>query len=269
VGPQLDRIEAGPAEGDTLLFIHYFGLRNREALQRIGTWRDEGVQVIEDCVQAALTTSIGVHGDYAITSLRKLLPVPDGALLASRKPVAFTAEPSSEEFVVAKLAGKLLRGASVDDALYLRLFEHAEALLDDARPRHMSWLSDRLLRAADLESAAVRRRTNWTHLTEALRQSPRLRGLVPLFDTLGDGEAPLGLPVCVPRNQRDVLRRHLAQQRIFCAVHWPLDHLPTGTFAAERALAAELLTLPIDQRYASPDMARVVEALEAFPGDLA
>jgi dTDP-4-amino-4,6-dideoxygalactose transaminase len=269
VGPQLRAVDADPQAGDTLLFVHYFGHRHHAAADASAGWRAQGVRIVEDCVQAGLTASIGTHGDYAVTSLRKLLAVPDGALLASPASVALDADPSSEEFVVAKLAGKLLRGARADDASYLRLFAHAEALLEDARPRRMSWLSDRLLRAADLASAAVRRRTNWTQLGKALRQTPRLRGLAPLFDTLGEGEAPLGLPVRVPRDQRDALRRHLAQQRIFCAVHWPLEHLPPGTFAQERALSTQLLTLPIDQRYGARDMARVVEALEAFPGDLA
>jgi hypothetical protein len=75
--------------------------------------------------------------------------------------------------------------------------------------------------------------------------------------------------VRVPASKRDALRTHLAGQRIYCAVHWPLDHLSADGFEAERRLAAEVLTLPIDQRYGPGDLARIIAALEAFPGGLA
>jgi hypothetical protein len=269
VGPQLGDLGADPQPGDTLLFIHYFGHRNRAAVAASQAWRSAGVRVIEDCVQAGLTASIGTHGDHAVTSLRKLLPVPDGALLASVTPVAVDAAPPSDSFVVARLAAKLLRGARAEDASYLRLIESSEQSLELAGPRCMSWFSDRLLRAIDLPAAAARRRANWTTLFGALKDTPRLRGLVPLFADLDDGEVPLGLPVRVPASKRDALRTHLAGQRIYCAVHWPLDHLSADGFEAERRLAAEVLTLPIDQRYGPGDLARIIAALEAFPGGLA
>lgn len=268
VGSRLRRIDARPAENDTLLFIHYFGHRNVAALEAIAGWRAQGVRIVEDCVQAGLTTAVGTHGDYAVSSLRKLLPPPDGALLASRAPLGADAAPSSEAFVTAKVAGKLLRSARADDETFLRLFEHAESLLEGAPPRRMSWISEQLLRAADLATVAARRRSNWTSLRERLRSSSRLRVLTPVIDVLDTGEVPLGLPVWVPGGQRNVLRRHLEQHRIYCAVHWGLEHLPKGEFDDECALSRALLTLPIDQRCDDRDLDRLVEALQAFPGDL-
>ena len=267
VGPDLVAVDAAPAPGDTLLFIHYFGHRNRGALARVGQWRAASVRVIEDCAQAGLTEGVGTHGDYAVSSLRKLLPVPDGALLASRLPVASEAGASDEEFISAKIAGKLLRGARGPAEIYLRLFEHAECRLDAASPRHLSWLSGQLLRNADLGLAAARRRRNWSSLRAALAGSPKLRGLSPLFHELDPGDVPLGFPVRVGHGQRDALRRHLASREIYCAVHWALDHVP-GEFENERGLSGSLLTLPSDQRYDSADMERLVEALQSFPGDL-
>jgi dTDP-4-amino-4,6-dideoxygalactose transaminase len=268
VGPDLEHVEARPANGDVLLIIHYFGWRNRFALNQIETLRAGGVRIIEDCVQAGLTSAIGTHGDYAVSSLRKLLPQPDGALLASRLPVAADAAPSDEGFISAKVVGKLLRGARAADDTYLRVFEHAESLLDPLVPRRMSWLSGQLLRATDLGTVTTRRRSNWEFLRDGLSLSTKLSGLLPLFDTLDDGEVPLGFPVRVPRGQRNALRRYLRDRRIYCAVHWTLDHLPSGDFAEERKLSAALLTLPLDQRYQTHDLELLLDALQSFPGDL-
>ncbi len=268
VGSDLAGMEVHPENGDTLLFIHYFGHRNTGALGRLEALRAAGVAVVEDCVQAALTEGIGKDSDYGVSSLRKLLPQPDGALLASRRPVTPDAAPSSEAFVSAKVAGKLLRGAGAADETYLRLFEHAECHLLPVVPRQMSWLSGRLLRKTDLEAVANRRRANWVFLRAALRRSESVAGLSLVFDTLGEGEVPLGLPVRVPRGQRDSLRRYLAGHGIYCAIHWALTHLPSGEFAEERAVSDALLTLPIDQRYDSRHLERLVDALQSFPGDL-
>jgi hypothetical protein len=268
VGLGLQSIDAEPATGDTFLFIHYFGHRNRAAIARVPAWRADAVHVVEDCAQAGLSEGVGTHGDYAVSSLRKLLPLPDGALLASQLPLSFEAAESDEEFIDAKVAGKLLRGARAPADTYLRLFEHAESRLRPAHPRRMSWLAMQLLRGMDLGRVRERRCRNWRFLFDALRSTPALEGVEPLLPSLDDGDVPLGLPVRVPRGQRDALRRHLAGHEIYCPIHWPLEHVPAHEFVAERSLSTSVLTLPLDQRYDVAQLARIVDALQSFPGDL-
>ena len=265
-GARLDRVGAEPRAGDALLFIHYFGRLHREALERAARWRSASVTVIEDCVQAPLTDGVGRAGDYVLNSWRKLLPQPDGALLGARAPLDDSLDPPDEAFVSARSAGKLLRGAGADASQFLPLFDESEARLEANRPRAMSWLSRRLLGAADLTAVAERRVANERVLRSALRMLPAGAGIAPLQIDPAAGEVPLGCVVTVDGGRRDALRRHLAANDIYCPVHWDLSHVPAG-FDQEQELASRVLTLPVDQRCDERDMQRIVDVLSTFRRD--
>lgn len=265
VGPALDRFDVEPEAGDTVLLIHYFGFRNVRALARIDELRSHGVRVIEDCVQAAFTSGLGVKGDYSVTSLRKLLVQPDGALLSSREALHAAVDAPDEAFVSARALGKIIRGRGATSECFLPLFGASEARLADDHPRAMSWLARRLLAATDLGRVAERRRANFERLVGRLGELPSNR-VRPLMSSLDDGEVPLGLPVVVASGERDALRRHLAQDNVFCPVHWDLPHVERDHFVAEHALSASILTLPIDQRYDAGDMATIFHSLKSFLG---
>lgn len=262
-----------PERGDTLLYIHYFGLRNRRLAQAVPALRASGVWVIEDCAQAGLGAQTGGGGDFTVTSFRKLLPVTDGAALladsaagleASRRNLA----PADEAFVSARALGKLLRAGSDDAQGFLPLFEWTERRLDGPIvPRHRSWISEWMLHRLDWDLAARSRRGNWRALADGLAAAA-LGGLVsPIFGELAEDEVPLGFPVRVAGGRRDALRRSLAQAQVYCAVHWPLDHVGgAGAFREERELAASILTLPIDQRMDGAHIGHVVATLAACNG---
>lgn len=253
-----------PQAGDALLFIHYFGRRHDAALAATPGWRARGVRVIEDCVQAPFTAGVGQHGDHAVTSLRKVIAVPDGALLASRRPLDTTALPPDEGFVAARLAAKWLRGQGAEPAAFLPLVAASEARLDDGAPRAMSWTASHLLRRLDVPAVARRRRENHAVLSQGLAALVDAGALRPLLGALRDGEVPLGLPVVVAGDRREALRASLAAQEIFCPVHWDLPQLPADGFESERRLSASALTLPLDQRYDERDMHRLLGALRSF-----
>ena len=253
-----------PRDGDAVLFIHYFGRRHDAAISATPEWRARGVRVIEDCVQAPFTAGAGQHGDHAITSLRKVLAVPDGALLASRRPLDATALPPDEAFIASRTAAKWLRGPGGNSSAFLPLVAESEARLDNAAPRTMSWTASHLLRRLDVQAVARQRRHNHAVLAEGLATLVDAGALRPLLGALRDGEVPLGLPVVVAGDRRDALRRYLAGQEIFCPVHWDLPQLPVDGFDLERQLSARMLTLPLDQRYDDHDMHRLLDALRHF-----
>jgi len=258
--------EPAPARGETVLIVHYFGHQNRLRVTAAERWRRDGVFVVEDAVQAGLSGGVGRIGHYAVTSFRKFLPQPDGALLGSYRPLDVELASPDERFVTARLLGKLLRGVRAPAASFLPLLEEEELRYDAGPivPRAASWLGRQLLLRSDLAAIAVRRRDNHQTLHRILtdRLAP---GLTPLLATLADDEVPLGLPVRVRAGGRDELRRQLAAHAVFCAVHWPLPHVPEDpACAADHRLASEILTLPIDQRMGAPHIERLVSLLEGF-----
>ncbi len=253
--------------GETVLYIHYFGFRN----EAITKWLDgvprSAAYVIEDCVQASLNANVGGHGDFSITSLRKVLAQPDGAQLASSRPFDNVLPDASESFISHMVVGKLLRYASpAASTTFLKLFEDAESMLGDgSNPSSISWLSNYIMRRTNFPDVASKRRKNWELLSEALSLA-RLawEHLRPLYGLLPEGVVPLGFPVRVEKGRRDGLRKFLGERNIFCPIHWRLPHLPAGEWKDEHDLAESILTLPIDQRMGEGDIQYLADALCQF-----
>lgn len=75
---------------------------------------------------------------------------------------------------------------------------------------------------------------------------------------------PLVLPVRV--KDRDALRRRLMEHRIYCAVHWPFDGVQADERPLARTLAAQMLSLPIDQRYDTAHIDYLMDTLDTYKG---
>lgn len=247
-----------PGGNDIVIIAHYFGLVNRAAIEWLGQQSSRSWHVIEDCVQAAYTDRVGASGDYALTSLRKWWPAPDGALVCANFPISPELLPPKEAFVSQRLAAKLLRGRGGDEQTYLEWTEKSEELLESDLPREVSWASTCLLSSADLASAKVQRRANWLTLRNGLKQR---NGIDALFEELAEGEIPLAFPVAVAADRRDSLRRFLINKRIYCPVHWAL---PPSAQPEDVALSGKILSIPIDQRYGLQDMKYVLSCIDDF-----
>lgn len=260
-----------PLEGETLLFIHYFGHYNSRMAAAVRNYRVRGVRVIEDCVQYSLSSKLGEHSDFAITSYRKLLPVVDGAALFFNAPMdlssmALKLDQPDEAFVSSRMIGKIMRGARAKPQSFLPLFEFSELRLNEKIvPRQISWLSTWMLERLDWDDVIAKRRNNWRSLLEMLEEAGLTDRIQPIFKVLGNDDIPLGLVVSVSAGVRDGLRIFLANENIYCPVHWLLEHLhEEDAFPFERDLASRVLTLPIDQRMSSDKIERFVKVLASF-----
>jgi len=248
-----------PEDGDLVLLVHYFGVLNRPALAWLAGFPARHWSVLEDCVQAPYTEGAGLSGDYAITSLRKWWPAPDGALVCANHALIDAALlPPNEAFVSQRCAAKLLRGQGGDEATQLAWVAGSEHLLEQAVPRETSWLSLLLLAGVDTATAIARRRANWRALAAGLASSG---AVVPLFAGLADGETPLVFPVLLADETRDPLRRFLIGRRIYCPIHWQLSQ---NEASEDHALARRILSLPIDQRYDARDMSFLLSHINEF-----
>lgn len=271
--PRLDELERAVESQSpaAVLVVDYFGFPpSPEDAARLRALR-EACLVVEDCVQGSLVelpdAAGGVIGDVVFTSFRKYLPVPDGGLLTGVRPRRL---PPAAASLRGRLLGQLLRGAWVSgraegpevEAVFLGLLEAGESSLDEHMPLEgTSRLSERLVAGLDLADAASRRRANFVALIEALEESD---AVTPVLRGLPAGVSPLVLPARVGGGRRDALRSELVQRRIFCPVHWPLPpEIDEARFPEEHLLSAEMLGLPLDQRYEPADMQRLADELAA------
>jgi hypothetical protein len=250
-----------PAAEDIVLVVHYFGLVNRAACEWLDSQPNREWGLLEDCVQAPYSAGAGVRGDYAIASLRKWWPAPDGAVVCSRKPIAMPRLlPADEYYISQRTSAKLLRGNHGCEATYLKWIEESERLLAGAEPRQVSWISSQLLASVDPRSAVAARRDNWLVLLEGWKTHDCVR---PVFDALAVGEVPLGFPVLVGAGLRDRLRAFLMDRQVFCPVHWKLTGAP---YTEDLAMSDQMLTIPLDQRYSAGDMQLLLSHIREFPG---
>ena len=76
-----------------------------------------------------------------------------------------------------------------------------------------------------------------------------------MFD-IENMDCPLFVPVIIKNGKRDVIRKKLVDNEIYCPVHWP--HPDAN---CESNLYEMELSLVCDQRYGREDMQRIVDVL--------
>ena len=103
---------------------------------------------------------------------------------------------------------------------------------------------------------AEKRRVNYTILEKGLLNNPQI---TPIFKELPIDVVPLYMPVFV--RHRDEVQSYLADNAVYAPVVWPkADCCPLVCSAADE-LYDNLLCIPIDQRYDTDDMNRILNIL--------
>ncbi|MBL0171629.1 MAG: hypothetical protein IPP90_13035 [Gemmatimonadaceae bacterium] len=203
--------------------------------------------------QALLSDNAARDSDFLLFSPRKFLGVPDGGLLRcnskvisrvrlNQAPVAWTMK---------VLEASVLRREFDRHGGSRRWFD-LRRQADSEQPigaYAMSQLTENLLRFGfDYEEISRKRIENYGRLLEDLRE-------FALFSSMPAGVVPLGFPIRVAH--RDRVRQELFDHAIYPPIHWPIDNIVPPQFSESHRLAAEILTLPCDQRYSRADMARI------------
>ena len=208
-----------------LLLMHYFGkLQDAEDLRIIADRTKEcGCIILEDATHSLLSKKRTI-GDYVVSSIRKWIPIPNGALLAVyRDPLSLSSgngsvgpgEDSRAEGMVLK--SLFLAGELDCNEEYRAIFADAEHSLEERQGIYaMTDFARFCATCVDLDDVALKRKRNFRVLGEMLETL----GVVSAIDF--DGEScPLVFPIRVPH--RNELRKHLIHNRVYCAVHWPFD----------------------------------------------
>lgn len=268
-GPRFDTLR--PRAGDAVLAVDLFG-RSDPAPWRRWSRRHPDVVLVEDHTHDPLSAWARTStAPYCLASLRKSLPVPDGAVVWSPggrpcpAPEPGDAVAAGWKLEAMRAKTRWLGGADVDKPAFRALARAGEeAITGCAGP--LSAFTARVLPHLDAAGLRARRAANVARAERALRGTrPAATGWAPLA-LRAPGAVPFGVQVrCRDRPVRDALLAHLHRHAVFAAVHWPQspDGLWSGDVAA-LALGERLLTLPLDHRYGPDDVDRVVEVLRRF-----
>ncbi len=142
------------------------------------------------------------------------------------------------------------------DKDYLKAFNSAEECLENVGVFPAAERDVALAKLADVELIKSRRRANAEILRRAFSD-----WLV--FPEVSNTDTPMFVPVLVPDGKRDVLRRFLIDNRIYCPVHWPVSQYHKLDERTE-AIYRNELSLVCDQRYTENDMNRMADMIKAF-----
>ena len=228
---------------EAILYINYFGLKQdhvKALAQRYGK------QLIVDNTQAFFAGPIdGIDTFY---SCRKFFGVPDGAYLYCDQKLDADLE---QEHSWDRMTHLLKRIDVSAEAAYADFREQSVKLKYNPIKR-MSSLTRRLMSSVDYDQSAATRRQNYQFLDHTLGSKNGIS--LPL----DDDAVPMVYPFLTIDQQ---LRHRLIDNKVYVATYWPnvLDWVNTDS--TEYTLAAQLLPLPIDQRYGEDDLTRIFKLI--------
>lgn len=207
-----------------------------------------GIPTIEDETHRVFRPG-GVEAEFSFGSLRKLLPVADGAYIRHRNRANILSELATNN------VGDLRWAAMDSKALgALNSFEAMQeanlALEAELAATRMSDRSISSLNSLDYAKLSKQRATNATAMYSVLEGSG-----VRILDRAWREIVPSHLVVRTTNATR--LQKEMAAHRIYCPIHWSA---PT-TNLSKLKWRNDLVSVPIDHRYGPSDMERVALTL--------
>jgi len=252
--PLPGRVDASPR--DVLLVANTYGMRARTHVATRAV-------VLEDHSHDPLSAwAFESDADYAVASLRKTLPLPDGGVLWSprrrelppeRRWTAAHARAAANRLAAMAWKRQYLEGLPIEKETFRSRALAAEAVFGSGEISGITPLSRERLPALPAGAWRQRRARNLAAFRAALGDRPGVRLLdAPFAATLLFDSAA----------RREQVRTALITTRVYPAVLWPLaDILQPGVPAAHCELSERLLSLHCDFRYSERDMERVAEAV--------
>jgi hypothetical protein len=232
---------------EILLYVDHFGVCRGAEDSVLRRFAPE--QVVLDHAQSFYSAPRDCVA--TIFSPRKFFGIPDGGLLATWRNVELPSEEDTGSF---ERCEHLLRRHGGPPADGYAAFRRAEDSLDDAAPRRMSKLTNRLLGSVDFEAARKRRIANFEFL------HARLGGMNELPVDLRRLDGPLCYPLLL---EKPGMRDRLLGENVFVPTYWleVLHRVAAGSFEAQWVERG--LPLPCDQRYEVADLERIVEIFQS------
>lgn len=261
--PEPDWATLAPAAHDAVLAVNYFGIRDGLV------WRDwrkcNQCILLEDHTHDPFSAwSCGSNADYALASVRKTLPVPDGAVIWSPLGLSIPPPPTESNW----------SGSALKCAAMLRKAQYLQSRGGEAQKeyfRRLQMQGENLMRVSPVSSVSPYSYALLYDGVPALWRNRRELNVHCLLARLGDldsaellfrswpqGSVPFAVAVIFnSRAERDDCHAHLIQNQIYCPVHWPCS--TDQPHALE--LSSRILSLPVDQRYGENDMDRLADIL--------
>lgn len=230
------------AEGEYLIYINYYGLKNVYALELSRKLRN---RLLLDNTHAFFWKE--EFNSPSFTSARKYFGVPDGAYI-----YGLETDSSLEEFPGISLQHNVDRLMGKRESAYAAYVAYEKKLTSGLYK--MSEISRRLLAGVDYEKVMQQRKENFKTLHSLMGKM----NAVPFDMSLPGDETPFCYPFWTGLK---IDRSKLHQNGIFVPMLWPETLERCAPQSYDYRYTNELLPLPIDHRYDQKDMEHMAEVV--------
>lgn len=222
--------------------VNYYGQISNEQIKE---WKKRYKRIIVDNAQSYYQKP--VKGVDTLYTCRKYFGVPDGAFLYTDKLLAETLPVDESYERMHFLLGRYERNANEFYDEYVA----NNKLFANEPIKKMSKLTQNLLRGIDYKVVATRRQMNFEYLHNALGEFNQLNLSIPYGAFM--------YPLWIPDGRK--IRKKLQKMKIYIPTLWPniFDWCSYNTL--EYKLAADILPIPVDQRYGLYDMEYLAEMI--------
>lgn len=220
------------------LLINYFGLKSQTVKQ---IYKQLSKQLIVDNSQAFYDQSIV---DWYFNSARKYFGVPDGAYLyaSSKLPIV---KAMNKNIEYNHLIKRTLNNTEEGYSFFIKNEQQLNTF-----PQKASLLSQKLLNGIDYKKIRNIRRNNFKTLNKHLSSYNQIQV------DLDEKEVPMCYPFW---NKKNLAHSIFHKEKIYIPTLWKnVFETSIEGFEYEKKLAKYLLPLPLDQRYSTEDMLRMI-----------
>lgn len=246
---------------DIFYLMNYFGsLQSGEIREYLKKKKEKyNFLIIEDTTHS-IFSSPDTIGDFCVCSLRKWFPVPDGGVLYSKGLINSTgfgelARKESERINAMVLKSLYLKGELNCKETFRKIFLKTEEEFESEKIKRISDLSEFLLKCFDTDSIKRKRRENYKLLESIISKY-----LPPEIEKSSENIVPFTYITAL--KNRDEFKKYLIENKIFCAVHWPVPECIKDEKSKE--LFEKSISVPIDQRYGKEEIEKAGEIIGGF-----
>ena len=239
-------------EGDVLLRMNFFGMREHRSSKNIP------VPVIEDHSHDPFGHwALYSDADWCVSSIRKILPLPEGGMMWSPKGYRldielFTSE-ENEKIAAIRWEGmgmktQYLKGEAISKDDFRKRYTETEEFFDYAEPALIDKRSREVVsKELDINLWQGAKRKNWMLLKDLMKQE-RCKVMEPENDSC----TMFSLVILLESKEiRDAVRKRLIEACVYPAILWNLSE--SASIEAKN-FSERMLSIHCDGRYTEEDI---------------
>ncbi len=255
-----------------LVCVVQFGgkLLPKEQVKRLIELKNKyNFKIVEDATHSLLSAPL-TFGDYGTCALYKWFPSPCGGVLYSKENIDNKLyenldQRQDPQRVYAMIMQFFQRNGLMENTeLISEYFNKFDRELTEKynKTNYLTKMPDFdkfVLSCFSVLEIKNRRKSN----VKALMENINFDTIKPVFNNISDNECMFIYPIYT--DNRDSLKKHLAENKIFTAVYWNIKDIPLlcdNTISVKRS--EKILALPVNHNYGIDDMVRMAELINKW-----